>query len=312
MGKISKGVPKFMNRQSMCKKRIPSQPSEQWGDEIVLNDEQDEVFYPTEVARCHRKQLDRISAKSGRIRKARENCGGRSNKISEALKSAFSRVPGAKSLITDHLSKAIETVHDSIPMAVNLLVPLALKSMLPGGMGKMASSVVSTRVTPVLQERILPTVVNTLIPEEVRYELAIQKSLQHAIKTPIKKTSSGKNSTKSDRLGFNEDATQSPDSSGLDSPEYRRTYSSESEDSQDQRTQSTSLESPEIQRTYLSAPGSPVQYSTKLTPSRRTRTDSTSTPRQSSKTNSSRWGKKKREVTPHRRLSQQLKAERNV
>jgi hypothetical protein len=186
MGRISKTVER---RNSHAKKKIIPTRSCTEIDNNAENyefDYEDDVFYAQEPRNCRRsgksfeRALSSLSSRSNKnkiCKKSRGTCE-KSDKISGALRSALSFMPGMKHKLTDNLNQILDTVHDAIPLAVNLVLPLAFRSVLPGGMHRMASDMVAEKVVPVLQDQVYPAVVSRLIPEDIRYEVARKRSLR--------------------------------------------------------------------------------------------------------------------------------------
>jgi hypothetical protein len=145
---------------------------------------EDDVFYPQESKNRRRgggnsfeRAIKSLSSKSHKIKKSRGNCDN-SDKISGALRTALSFMPGVKHKLADNLHQILEAVHDHIPLAVNIVLPMALRNVLPGGLHRPASAAVAEHVVPVIQNILYPGLVSRVIPEEVRYEMAIRKSLR--------------------------------------------------------------------------------------------------------------------------------------
>merc|ERR1711970_1434646 len=139
------------------------------------DEEWDEVFYPSQTARKSKgkifeKAMKSLSSKSFKIKKNKGGCS-KAEKVTTALKSAISLVPGVKNFL-------VEQVHDSIPVALNFILPIALKNVLPGGMGNVASQALSSKLAPLIQQKVYPKVVSRCIPEDILYEIAVKRSLE--------------------------------------------------------------------------------------------------------------------------------------
>merc|ERR1711970_1550579 len=147
-----------------------------------LEDEEydDEVFYPSEPSgkrKIFGKAIKSLSSKSFKIKKNKGGCH-KAEKVTTALKSAISFVPGVKNFLVDQLPHALEQVHDNIPVALNLILPIAFKKVLPGVMGNVASQAVASKVTPFIQEQVYPKVLSRCIPEDILYDIAVKRSLE--------------------------------------------------------------------------------------------------------------------------------------
>merc|ERR1711971_1026049 len=101
------------------------------------DEEWDEVFYPSQTARKSKgkntgkifeKAMKSLSSKSFKIKKNKGVCS-KAEKVTTALKSAISLVPGVKNFLVDQFPHALEQVHDSIPVALNFILPIALKNV---------------------------------------------------------------------------------------------------------------------------------------------------------------------------------------
>merc|ERR1711887_274276 len=146
------------------------------------DEEWDEVFYPSQTARKSKgkifeKAMKSLSSKSFKIKKNRGGCN-KAEKVTAALKSAISLVPGVKNFLVEQFPHALEQVHDSIPVALNFILPIALKNVLPGGIGNVASQSVASKLAPLIQQKVYPKVVSRCIPEDILYEIAVKRSLE--------------------------------------------------------------------------------------------------------------------------------------
>merc|ERR1711887_96647 len=146
------------------------------------DEEWDEVFYPSQTARKSKgkifeKAMKSLSSKSFKIKKNKGGCS-KAEKVTTALKSAISLVPGVKNFLVDQFPHALEQVHDSIPVALNYILPIALKNVLPGGIGNVASQSVASKLAPLIQQKVYPKVVSRCIPEDILYEIAVKRSLE--------------------------------------------------------------------------------------------------------------------------------------
>merc|ERR1711970_569281 len=148
-----------------------------------LEDEEydDEVFYPSEPSgkskrKIFGKAIKSLSSKSFKIKKNKGGCH-KAEKVTTALKSAISLVPGVKNFLVDQLPHALEQVHDNIPVALNLILPIAFKKVLPGVMGNVAGQAVASKVTSYIQQKD-STVLSRCIPEDILYDIAVKRSLE--------------------------------------------------------------------------------------------------------------------------------------
>merc|ERR1712168_178346 len=148
-----------------------------------LEDEEydDEVFYPSEPSgkskrKIFGKAIKSLSSKSFKIKKNKGDCH-KAEKVTTALKSAISLVPGVKNFLVDQLPHALEQVHDNIPVALNLILPIAFKKVLPGVMGNVAGQAVASKVTSYIQQKD-STVLSRCIPEDILYDIAVKRSLE--------------------------------------------------------------------------------------------------------------------------------------
>merc|ERR1712200_170992 len=95
------------------------------------------------TGKSKRKILERaiksLSSKSSKIKKNKGGCH-RAEKVTTALKSAISVVPGVK--------------------------------------GNVASQAVASKVTPFIQEQVYPKVLSRCIPEDILYDIAVKRSLE--------------------------------------------------------------------------------------------------------------------------------------
>merc|ERR1719427_2151455 len=108
---------------------------------ILLN-----LLEKANVGKILERAIKSLSSKSFKIKKNKGGCH-RAKKVTTALKSAISVVPGVKNFLVDQLPHALEQVHDNIPVALNLILPIAFKKVLPGVMGNVASQAVASKVT---------------------------------------------------------------------------------------------------------------------------------------------------------------------
>merc|ERR1711970_85006 len=148
-----------------------------------LEDEEydDEVFYPSEPSgkskrKIFGKAIKSLSSKSFKIKKNKGGCH-KAEKVTTALKSAISFVPGVKNFLVDQLPHALEQVHDNIPVALNLILPIAFKKVLPGVMCNVAGQAVASKVTSYIQQKD-STVLSRCIPEDILYDIAVKRSLE--------------------------------------------------------------------------------------------------------------------------------------
>merc|ERR1711970_26683 len=145
------------------------------------DEEYDEVFYPSEPSgkskrKIFGKALKFLSSKSFKIKKNKGGCH-KAEKVTTALKSAISLVPGVKNFLVDQLPHALEQVHDNIPVALNLILPIAFKKVLPGVMGNVAGQAVASKVTSYIQQKD-STVLSRCIPQDILYDIAVKRSLE--------------------------------------------------------------------------------------------------------------------------------------
>merc|ERR1712200_316667 len=178
MGKVAKGG--CNTGKNVVKKVIV--PTYDVMDSPEDDEYDDEVFYPSVPAgKSKRKILERaiksLSSKSFKIKKNKGGCHT-AEKVTTALKSAISVVPGVKNFLVDQLPHALGQVHDNIPVAINLILPIAFKKVLPGVMGNVASQAVASKVTPFIQEQVYPKVLSRCIPEDILYDIAVKRSLE--------------------------------------------------------------------------------------------------------------------------------------
>merc|ERR1712168_446618 len=125
MGRIAKGGCNTGN--NAAKKVIV--PTYDVLDSLEDEEYHDEVFYPSEPAgkskrKIFGKAIKSLSSKSFKIKKNKGGCH-KAEKVTTALKSAISLVPGVKNFLVDQLPHALEQVHDNIPVALNLILPIA-------------------------------------------------------------------------------------------------------------------------------------------------------------------------------------------
>merc|ERR1712168_720779 len=177
MGRVAKKEGGCNTGNNAVKKVIG--PSYDVLDSLEDEEYDDEVFYPSEPSgkrKIFGKAIKSLSFKSFKIKKNKGGCH-KAEKVTTALKSAISLVPGVKNFLVDQLPHALEQVHDNIPVALNLILPIAFKKVLPGVMGNVAGQAVASKVTSYIRQKD-STVLSRCIPEDILYDIAVKRSLE--------------------------------------------------------------------------------------------------------------------------------------